>query len=659
MLRKFFTPSNRKRVAFFVIADAVLIIGAFLLAFLVRFDFNFSFYSVYHGAMWYLLPFFIGVKIILFAIFHVYYITWRYVSIRDIVRIGATLLMAELSLTAIVYFIVVPTSLSLPFSFPTLDGFPRSILALDFLISFLLITGLRSSKRWYLELVRGRKSLQGRRTLIVGAGNTGEMIVRDLLRQPVPEFHLAGFLDDDRNKIGTTVHGVEVLGNTKLIKSVIAQYGIEVVIIAIPSLDHRTLKRLYADAKSAGVKIIKIVPRIYDVHKIHLSINALEDIKVEDLLGRQVVELDYKEIEGFIAGKTVLITGAGGSIGAEIVKQVCAFHPMTVILFELDETALHRMELLLKRGARHLQEKVVFSVGDIRDRDRIEEVFARYRPEIVFHAAAYKHVPMMELNASEAVKTNMVGTYNVAKAAVAYQTKKFVMISTDKAVRPVSVMGATKRYAEDICKALNGATEFVSVRFGNVLGSRGSVLPLFLEQLKAGKPLTITHPEMKRYFMTIPEAVSLVLQASVMGRGGDVMVLDMGEPVRIVDLAEELIRIHGLEPHKDIEIEYIGLRPGERLFEDILTAEDGTVSTRHKKIFVAQSQETRSLQEIEVMMERFRNAVRFADAEGHTIRELLRRCVKWYDTDYARTGFGNDLQNTLALPQSKADGIVS
>ncbi|MDO8505568.1 MAG: nucleoside-diphosphate sugar epimerase/dehydratase [bacterium] len=631
IFQKFLAPSNLKRLIFFVVTDALLISLSFFLAFYVRFDFSLAFYSVYRSAIWHLLPFFVVVKLILFGILSIYQLTWRYVSLRDIYRVALTLFLAELSLMGVVYFIVIPTAIALPFQLPAVEGFPRSILFIDGVISFLMIGGLRISKRFYLEAVRGRRRGSGKRTIIIGAGNTGEMIVRDLMRQVETGFQVVGFLDDDRNKIGIQVHGIEVLGNTRLIKSVISQYCVEVVILAIPSLDHRTLKCLYAAVKSAGVKIIKIVPRIYDVHEIqHLSINTLEDIKVEDLLGRQIVELAYKEIEEFIIGKVVLITGAGGSIGAEIVKQIYAFHPEQIILYEIDETALHKMQLALKSAAPHSYERAVFVVGDVRDSDRVGEVFERYRPEIIFHAAAYKHVPMMEHNASEAVKANIMGTYNVAKAAVSYGAKKFVMISTDKAVHPSSVMGATKRCAEDLCRALTGVTEFVSVRFGNVLGSRGSVLPLFLEQLKAGGPLTVTHPDMKRYFMTIPEAVSLVLQASVIGCGGDVMVLDMGEPVRIVELAEEIIRLHGLRPHEDIAIEFVGLRPGEKLFEEILSAEDGTVSTRHAKIFVAKPQKSLAIDEMETMIDRWSIAVRVADPDGHAVRQLLYQYVNRY-----------------------------
>ncbi|HLG29099.1 MAG TPA: nucleoside-diphosphate sugar epimerase/dehydratase, partial [Candidatus Brocadiales bacterium] len=387
-------------------------------------------------------------------------------------------------------------------------------------------------------------------------------------------------------------------------------YGIEALIIAIPSLNYKDLRRIYTVAKSLKVETIKIVPRIYDFHAPCINVKNLEDIQTEDLLGRQVVEIDSKEINTFLKHKIILITGAGGSIGSEIAIQACSFQPEKVILLDIDETELHNVNHRLKRLYPNLfnstlltsrtQDKVVLITGDIRDVGVVDEVFEKFKPHIVFHAAAYKHVPMMEINCKEAVKVNMFGTYNLVKASTDNHVEKFILISTDKAVRPTSIMGATKRMAEYICTAFNDAsgTSFVSVRFGNVLGSRGSVVPTFLEQLKHGGPITITHKDVERFFMTIPEAVSLVLQASVIGKGGDVLVLDMGEPVKILTLAEELIRIHGLQPYRDIDIQFIGLRAGEKLFEEPLSAEEGTNASKHKKIFTARNGHKYSRDEI-------------------------------------------------------------
>jgi FlaA1/EpsC-like NDP-sugar epimerase len=498
------------------------------------------------------------------------------------------------------------------------------------------MSGFRLSKRLFLEIIfKRRRRGRGKNTIIVGAGNTGEMILRDMIRQEFSEFYPVVFLDDDSTKVGTYMHGIRVFGTINKLKEAVKKYEAEAVIIAIPSLNHKTLKGIYNLAKEYKVNTIKIVPRIYDFHKPDINLKSLEDIHIEDLIGRQAIEINYGEIELFLKNTCVLITGAGGSIGSEIAMQVCAFQPQKVILFDTDETDLHNMHLKLTRVLPHLKEKLFFITGDIRDEERIDEVFSAFHPDIVFHAAAYKHVPMMECNPTEAVKVNMFGTYLLARASVKYGVKKIVMISTDKAVMPTSVMGATKRMAEYICKAFNGSSrnaEFISVRFGNVLGSRGSVLPLFMEQLKYGGPLTVTHKEMQRYFMTIPEAVSLVLQASVIGNAGDVLVLDMGEPVKIVELAEELIRIQGMEPYKDVNIEFIGLRPGEKLFEEILTAEEGTVASKHERIFIAKDSEKYSMEEIENILKEFDAAIKGSPAvDSRLIRELLKKYVRHFN----------------------------
>jgi len=600
------------------------------------------------------LPFFIIVKLAFLGLFRVYRITWRHVGINDMWNIVSALIVAQLVLIVLV---LVPSPLNLfaligRFFGPISIGFPRSIFLVDLGICILLFSGLRISKRLYLEIVRNKRNLkQGLRTIIIGAGNTGEMVLRDIAKQEFSRFYPIGFLDDDGRQLGTYIHGVKVLAKTDKLKAIVKKYATEALIIAIPSLNHKDLRRMYDDARECGIKTIKIVPRIYDFHKPDINLKSLEEIRIEDLIGRQTVKVDYGEIEKFLKGRVILITGAGGSIGSEIIMQVCGFYPERVILFDIDETELHNMALKLKQSFPYLFEKISFVVGDIRDTERVNEVIKTFKPQIVFHAAAYKHVPMMEYNPDEAVKVNIFGTYNTAKTAAEHAVEKFIMISTDKAVMPTSVMGATKRLAEYICKAFNknrsqesgvrsqnkkdnGKTEFISVRFGNVLGSRGSVLPLFLNQLKYGGPLTVTHKDMRRYFMTIPEAVSLVLQASVIGKGGDVMVLDMGEPVKIVELAEELIRIHGMEPYKDVDIEFIGLRPGEKLFEEILTAEEGAVASKHERIFIARNSEKYSMEEIENILKEFNAAIKESSAvDGRRARDLLKKYVRHFNVN--------------------------
>jgi FlaA1/EpsC-like NDP-sugar epimerase len=591
------------------------------------------------------LPFFFLFKFLCLAAFRTYWIAWRYVGISDLVNIFLALFIAELVL---VFF-------SLPMAvLPTLpiSGLSKRLFFVDGLVSFFLLAALRISKRVYVEIIHGKRlSRKGKNTIIVGAGNVGEMMLRDMQRLNYENFYPLGFLDDDPMKIGTRIHGVSVLGSTDSLAEMIKRHSAEAVIIAITTLSHKTLKNLFNQAKNARVETIKIVPRIYDFGSPDINLMTLEDISIEDLIGRQSVQVDYQAIGAFIMGKSVLVTGAGGSIGSEIVAQVCAFGPGQMVLLDADETELHYMQLKLRRQFPHIMEKAAFVAGDIRDEVRVREVFETYRPQVIFHAAAYKHVPMMEYNPKEAVKVNILGTHTLACMAADYRSEKFIMISTDKAVRPTSVMGATKRVAEYVCKAYNHynhngeqgkrinderekgqGTRFISVRFGNVLGSRGSVLPLFLEQLRRGGPLTVTHKDMKRYFMTIPEAVLLVLQASMMGKGGEVFVLDMGEPVKIVDIAEELIRLHGMEPYRDIDIKFTGCRPGENLYEEILTAEEGTDASIHEKIFVSRNGNGYSLERVREMLTDFKTLVNEPRMENNgKVRDLLRKYVKVYE----------------------------
>jgi FlaA1/EpsC-like NDP-sugar epimerase len=629
-------PTQFKRSLFFVTVDVVSITVSLFLSFLVHFELNPN--IAYIPVTLEVLPYFIVVKLVVFFLFKLNRMTWRYVGINDLTGIVMALVFSQLVLVA----------LSLPNSvLPELaiTGFPKRVIFIDGVISLCLIGGLRLSKRVYLEVLHKKGPAgKGKATIILGAGDTGEMILRDMMRNSFRRFYPVGFLDDNTIKKGTRIHGVRVLGTIDDLKETIPKYVIEAVVIAIPSLNHQKLRAIFDAARMLKVGTIKIVPRIYDFTRPDINLKALEDISVEDLIGRQSIAVDQRIIRDFLAGKSVLITGAGGSIGSEIVSQVGAFDPKKMVLFDIDETELHNLSLRLDRLHPELADKVALVVGDVRDAVRVREVFGKFMPEIVFHAAAYKHVPMMEWNPKEAVKVNIFGTLALVEASIAAGVEKFIMISTDKAVRPTSVMGATKRIAEFICKAHDtsstdgvladcgaqgqGTTRFISVRFGNVLGSRGSVLPVFLEQLRHGGPITVTHKDMKRYFMTIPEAVSLVLQASTMGNGGEVFVLDMGEPVRIVELAEELIRIHGLEPYKDIDITFAGLRPGEKLFEEILTAEEGTDASKHEKVFIARNSTQHSRDDIRAILADFEDILRAPSPDnGDEIGRLLRKYV--------------------------------
>ncbi len=610
-----------KKVLFFLILDILIIIAALYFSFLLRFDFDAS--NDYFRFIKPALPFFILIKLLCFLTLKLYRLSWRFVSFKDLLNIIKAVFTSSLILMLILYFL----RLSI------FEGFPRGILIIDALITLLLMALLRISKRFFLEAIRGTYGQKGRRTIIIGGGNTGEMILRDIQKSYLNKYNPVAILDDDSNLTKTYLHGIKIIEGICALDAVIKSYRAEVVIIAIPSLRHGKLREIHKTSKEAGIKEIKIVPQLYNTVKPEIHVKTLDDLKIEDLIGRQVVKIDYNEIGKDIIDKTVMITGAAGSIGFELTKQICNFNPKKIILFEIDETELFNAQMFLRRRFPELQENTKYIVGDIYDTRRTRKIFQKYKPEIVFHAAAYKHVPMMEHNASEAVKINILGTNNLAKNACEFGGKKFIMISTDKAVRPTSIMGATKRVAEFICQTRNslGMTEFISVRFGNVLGSRGSVLPLFLDQIKHGGPLTVTHKDIKRYFMTIPEAVSLVLQASTIGRGSDIMVLDMGKPIKIIDLAEELLRINGLRPYQDIDIKFTGLRPGEKMFEEILTAEEGTKATRHEQIFIANNKKIHTIEEIEKIIAQFQACIESTSAEPHLIKGLLKQHVPWYE----------------------------
>ncbi|MDX9713906.1 MAG: nucleoside-diphosphate sugar epimerase/dehydratase [Dissulfurispiraceae bacterium] len=615
----------------FLLTDVLIVAVSLYMAFAARFEFAIphNYLAMFYAA----LPVFILVKLIFFSLFGLYRITWRFVGLNELNKIILSTVVSE---AVIMVMLLIPLADKFAFvSQIQIAGFPRGVFLMDAFMTILFLSGIRISKRVWLEIFRSRgKKDEGKRTLIIGAGNTGSMMLRDMEQKGYADYYPVGFVDDDKALISCIIRGVKVLGSIDQLRGIIAKTHAEAVIIAIPSLNHKTLKDIYGFSKKCGINDVKIVPRLYDTQHPGINLKNLEEIKIEDLIGRQAVEVDQQNITRFLSGKSVLITGAGGSIGSEIVMQVCSFNPGHVLLFDIDETELHSMSIKIARSFSDMIDKCSFITGDVRDPGRLGEVFAAFKPDIVFHAAAYKHVPMMELNAKEALKVNVVGTENLVQASLGNHIEKFIMISTDKAVMPTSIMGASKRVAEYLCtERSNEQTEFVCVRFGNVLGSRGSVLPLFMDQLKDGGPLTVTHPDMQRYFMTIPEAVSLVLQASTIGKGGDVLVLDMGEPVKIVSLAEELIKIHGLMPYEDIDIVFTGMRPGEKLFEEILTAEEGTRATRSNKIFSANRSNGKI--DVDTILKECNKLLSdhsiSQQEESSAVREFLKRHVRHYD----------------------------
>jgi FlaA1/EpsC-like NDP-sugar epimerase len=638
LLNRIFSPSQFKRTSFFLTFDIVILSLSLYLAFMLRFEFDIP--DFYKDMYLQALPAFLFVKIVLMAMLGVYKMIWRYVGINELKKVYYATAIAEALVMVTVLIPFAPVLSFLPL--PHISGFPRSIFFIDGIISASLIAAFRISKRLYNEKLISRRALKkGVNTIVIGAGRAGVMTIRDLYQRGFPDFYPVAILDDDDNKQGGYIHGVKVVGNIRRLKWAIRKFEAEAVIIAIPSLSHKVLRDIFDYANQCRLKTIKIVPRIYAYQSPDIYTRKLEDISIEDLIGRESVSVDHTGITGMIKDKAVFISGAGGSIGSEIAMQICSFSPGKLILFDIDETELYNMNLRIQRIMPDMLPKCCFITGDVRDKTRIDDIFSDMKPDIVFHAAAYKHVPMMETNPHEALKVNIFGTYNLASASRSCGASKFILISTDKAVKPASVMGGSKLICEYICRAFNGSSErceFLSVRFGNVLGSRGSVLPIFLEQLKNGGPIRITHPDMKRYFMTIPEAVSLVIQASVIGRGGETMALDMGEPVSIKSLAEELIRLHGLEPGVDIDIVYVGPRPGEKIYEELLTAAEGSIATVHKKIFTVKGSGALDMKDIEDMLEEFEVLLKETPYnESSDIRKALARRINYFSPGQADT----------------------
>jgi len=529
-----------------------------------------------------LLIFFVIIKPIVFGLFKQYRGWWRYVGISDLAGIISASLVSTFIIVTLWFLMlnIGPVRRNLQGIANTAQG----IFILDMFTTILLLAGLRVVIRLYYEEFRTIEGGRLRRFLIVGAGNTGEALLREVHRMSVAQYDVIGFIDDDPRKQGINIHGIPVLGDIEQLPLLCKEHNIEEIAIAMPSATHRQRRRVI-QVFEEGTKIrFRTVPSITDIASGKLRVSQIRDVDINDLLGREAVRLDLDLIEVFARDKTVLVTGAGGSIGSEMCRQLCNFKPKLLLLIEQAENPLFYIERELCSKFPDVPVKAV--ICDITDKIRVEEIFEKYRPQVVIHSAAHKHVPLMELNPSEAIKNNILGTRTVADAADRYGSTNFVMISTDKAVNPTSIMGSSKRIAEMYIQDLNktSKTHFVTVRFGNVLDSEGSVVPIFRKQIAEGGPVTVTHPDMKRYFMTIPEASQLVLQAATMGKGGEIFVLDMGEPVKIVDLARELITLSGFRPDEDIEINFIGPRPGEKLFEELSIKGEDMQPTRHPKI---------------------------------------------------------------------------
>ena len=633
-----FPKSNFMRRVTFLLFDLIAFALSLILAFVIRFEFNPILNFNYNLPLFLIL--FLAVKIVVFYSFRLYDISWRFVSLQDLANIGKAALLSN----GILFIIIYGFNLSL------FVGFPRSILLVDLIFSFMLSSGFKISKRMYLEVMRQRIGTSDlKRTLIVGAGSSGEQILRDINRSDTRKFYPIGFIDDDPLKQNLYLQGIRVLGNTKELSEIIKRYKVDSILISVLTADRKFHRKILNIAREAGVKDVKVISTINDISdSVKVRMQDVRDIDVSDLIGRQAVSISAKIIGNYLNNKRVMITGAAGSIGSEISRQVIFYEPKEVAIVDINESDLADLELQLKAMFR--SHEVRMYLCDISDKNKVDKMFESFKPDVVFHAAAYKHVPVMEKFPEEAVRVNIIGTHNLATAVNKFNVGNFVLISTDKAVNPTSIMGVSKRIAEQIVTGIVSSSNFVAVRFGNVIGSRGSALPIFLNQLKNGGPITITHPEMKRYFMTIPEAVALVLQAAATGKNGDVFILDMGEPIKIVDLVEDLITLHNLIPNKDIKIEYTGIRDGEKLVEEVLTAEEGVIPTSHEKIFKARMISQHNQESIDSMVDEFKSL------NGHTTKEDWKVLFKYYVPTYQPSVYNNNLpeefdESVFILPQ--------
>ena len=556
--------------------DILVVAAAVCLAFVLRFDGAIP--AAYAAVLWRSVLLAVGLKIPTFIVLRTHRFSWQHVGLGELYWSGVAVFAGSLLFASVALLLLNGT---------TWGEIPRSVLVIDFMLTGIGIVSARVARRLVADL-RGRRAPgRGRRALVIGAGDAGAQLVRAIQEDATSAYRILGFVDDDPGKQGITLHGVRVLGRRGQLARLIASREIATVLIAMPTASAEVLRDTVEHVRQAGVTDVKILPSLSELYAGRVTAAELREVHPEDLLNRDPVRVDTVRIQEFLAERTVLVTGAAGSIGSELCRQVMRFGARNVVALDVNETGLFDLDAEIRR--RFPRQRFRVEIADIREEQRMDEVFGRVKPHVVYHAAAYKHVPLMEEFPIEAVKTNVIGTRRVLDAACRHTAETFVMISTDKAVNPTSVMGASKRVAEMLVKEYGerNSTSCLAVRFGNVLGSRGSVLKTFTDQIENRHPITVTHPDITRYFMITSEAVQLVLQAGVIGENGDVLVLDMGTPTRMVDMARELIRLYGLEPDRDIPIVFTGLRPGEKLYEELLTAAEGTKATTHKRVFTA------------------------------------------------------------------------
>ncbi len=566
-----------RRALLLLLGDITIIIIASIGALIARFDFSYnSIDAIYLESMYRYLPIHILTTVLIFYFCKMYHSLWKFISIHE---------LGYIILANIVSFFMQIAGFHL-MQYPI----PRSYFFLEILLQTVMVVGIRFSYRFCRYLKEAREQRFGcgepqKRVMIIGAGDAGRAIIKEILDSRHLTMKVCCVIDDDCNKEGRYINGIPIVGDRSVILKNVEKYKIDKIILAIPSASKEERREILEICKLAKCEL-KTLPGMYQLIDGELNIGKLRDVEITDLLGRDPIQVNLDEIMGYVEQKVVMVTGGGGSIGSELCRQIAMYNPKQLIIFDVYENNAYEIQQELKRHYPELN--LVVLIGSVRNTHRMETVFEKYRPDIVYHAAAHKHVPLMEDSPNEAIKNNVFGTYKTAKAASEYGVKRFVLISTDKAVNPTNIMGASKRLCEMIVQSFDkiSKTEFVAVRFGNVLGSNGSVIPLFKKQIAEGGPVTVTHKDIIRYFMTIPEAVSLVLQAGAYARGGEIFVLEMGAPVRIDDMARNLIRLSGYTPDVDIKIEYTGLRPGEKLYEELLMAEEGMKETANKLIHI-------------------------------------------------------------------------
>ena len=615
------TAGLRRTMVIFVL-DMLCIAGSFFLALWMRFEFRLgAIPQMYLNEYLKIIGPWIVICLVVFQLFRLYNSIWSFVSIDELFRI--ILAYGVLLAAGLAYVLILKIDM------------PRSFYFAGFIMSFMSTTALRFSYRFMRQLMAGISTEKSERDriLMIGAGEAGRQLIREINSNPRLGSRVVCIIDDNPSKRRRYLDGVEIAGGRQEIPDAVKKYQVNKIIFAIPTCDGQDRKEILDICSKTGCRV-QAVPGMFQLVNGEVSVSKLRDVELQDLLGRDPIQVNLEEICRYISGKVVMVTGGGGSIGSELCRQIAKSNPEQLIIFDIYENNAYDIQMELCRTHPELNLEVL--IGSVRDMGRLDDVMAKYRPELVFHAAAHKHVPLMEDSPNEAIKNNVFGTYKMAMASVKYGVKKFVLISTDKAVNPTNIMGASKRLCEMVVQMMNrrSETEFVAVRFGNVLGSNGSVVPLFEQQIAHGGPVTVTHPDIIRYFMTIPEAVSLVLEAGAYAKNGQIFVLNMGDPVRIADLAKNMIRLSGYEPGVEIEIKYIGLRPGEKLYEELLMNEEGMQTTENSRIFIGRQiafDET-------VFRKKMKELERAAENECPDICYLVKKMVPEYQYEGEKQG---------------------